>query len=70
MDTTWRDSLQHILTTRMRTEELTNSTNSTNQDPKDSFSIKMWGGATFDVTTHFLQKRPWERLKTLRDKVR
>jgi pyruvate carboxylase len=33
------------------------------------FSIEMWGGATFDVAYRFLYEDPWERLKTLREKV-
>eukprot|EP01031_Cornospumella_fuschlensis_P002913 gene2913-3639_t len=33
------------------------------------FSLEMWGGATFDVTMRFLREDPWERLRTIREKV-
>ena len=33
---------------------------------KDSFSLEMWGGATFDVAYNFLKENPWERLERLR----
>jgi len=29
-------------------------------------SIEVWGGATFDVTTRFLNEDPWDRLRTLK----
>ena len=32
---------------------------------KDSFSLEMWGGATFDVAYNFLKENPWERLENL-----
>ena len=33
------------------------------------FSLECWGGATFDVSMRFLKECPWERLRTLREKV-
>lgn len=36
---------------------------------KDSFSLEMWGGATFDVAFNFLKENPWERLERLRKAV-
>ena len=31
------------------------------------FSLKMWGGATFDVALRFLHECPWQRLQALRE---
>ena len=36
---------------------------------KDSFSLEMWGGATFDVAYNFLKENPWERLERLRKAI-
>src|SRR4029078_13316384 len=33
------------------------------------FSLEMWGGATFDTAMRFLNEDPWERLRSLREKV-
>ena len=35
----------------------------------DLFSLEMWGGATFDTSMRFLQEDPWERLRSLRQRV-
>ncbi|MGT0244267.1 hypothetical protein ACVNP1_12625 [Staphylococcus aureus] len=32
-------------------------------------SLKMWGGATFDVAYNFLEENPWERLERLRKAI-
>ena len=68
-DTNWRDSRQYILATRMINQYLANAANFTNLSLRKSFSLNMWGGATFNVDMHFLNEYPWERLKTLREKV-
>jgi pyruvate carboxylase subunit B len=34
------------------------------------FSLEVWGGATFDTCIRFLNEDPWERLRSLREKVR
>jgi pyruvate carboxylase subunit B len=34
------------------------------------FSLEVWGGATFDSCIRFLNEDPWERLKTIRQKVK
>ena len=36
---------------------------------KDSFSLEMWGGATFDVAYNFLKENPWARLERLRKSI-
>jgi pyruvate carboxylase len=69
MDTTWRDAHQSLLATRMRTQELINCADYTNDVLSNAFALEMWGGATFDVTMNFLRECPWQRLETLREKV-
>lgn len=68
-DTTWRDAHQSLLATRMRTQELANCAEATNEALANAFSLEMWGGATFDVAMRFLHECPWRRLETLREKV-
>ena len=36
---------------------------------EESFSLEMWGGATFDTAYRFLGESPWERLDVLREKI-
>jgi pyruvate carboxylase len=69
MDTTWRDAHQSLLATRMRTQELVNCAEYTNDALSNAFSLEMWGGATFDVAMRFLNECPWERLEKLREKT-
>jgi pyruvate carboxylase subunit B len=33
------------------------------------YSVEMWGGATFDVMTRFLNEDPWERVRVLKEKM-
>ena len=68
-DTTWRNDHQSILTTRMRTQEITNADNFTNLSLMYAFSLEMWFGVTFDFKMCFLHKFSWKRLETLREKV-
>ena len=53
----------------MRTQELTNAANVANLALSYALSLEMWGGATSNVAMLFLYRFPWERLKTLREKV-
>lgn len=69
MDTTWRDAHQSLLATRMRTQDLVNCAEATNEALANAFSLEMWGGATFDVAMRFLHECPWKRLESLREKV-
>lgn len=66
-DTTWRDAHQSLLATRMRTQELLNCAEYTNDALSNAFSVEMWGGATFDVAMRFLHECPWSRLEKLRE---
>jgi len=35
-------------------------------DKAGFYSVEVWGGATFDVTTRFLNEDPWERVRVLK----
>ena len=63
-DTTFRDAHQSSLATRMRMEDMLPIAEE--MDSAGFHSLEVWGGATFDVTTRFLNEDPWERLKTLK----
>lgn len=68
-DTTFRDAHQSLLATRVRTKDMMNIASKTADVMKDSFSLEMWGGATFDVAYNFLKENPWERLERLRKAI-
>ncbi|MBC3105856.1 pyruvate carboxylase [Staphylococcus haemolyticus] len=68
-DTTFRDAHQSLLATRVRTKDMMNIASKTAKVFKDSFSLEMWGGATFDVAYNFLKENPWERLERLRKAI-
>lgn len=68
-DTTFRDAHQSLLATRVRTKDMMNIASKTAEVFKDSFSLEMWGGATFDVAYNFLKENPWERLERLRKAI-
>ncbi|MCF6308286.1 MAG: pyruvate carboxylase [Flavobacteriaceae bacterium] len=65
-DTTIRDAHQSLLATRMRTYDMLKVAESFAKNHANTFSIEMWGGATFDVCLRFLQESPWSRLRELR----
>jgi pyruvate carboxylase len=69
MDTTWRDAHQSLLATRVRTIDLVNIAPQTSHALANSYSLEMWGGATFDVAMRFLYEDPWDRLRKLRELV-
>ncbi len=68
MDTTLRDAHQSLLATRMKTSEMTPVLEEMDQVGYHAF--EMWGGATFDSCMRYLDEDPWERLKTIRKKVK
>ena len=59
-DLTLRDGHQSLLATRMRTEDILEM--APGLDKAGFHSLEVWGGATFDVPTRFLNEDPWERL--------
>ena len=68
-DTTMRDAHQSLLATRMRTYDMVAIADAVARLTPDLFSLEMWGGATFDVTMRFLREDPWERLRSIRERV-
>ncbi len=58
-DVTLRDGHQSSLATRMRTEDMEEIAEEMNK--AGFYSMEVWGGATFDVATRFLNEDPWER---------
>jgi pyruvate carboxylase len=65
-DTTLRDAHQSLLATRMRTIDMLKVTESFAKNHPNTFSLEMWGGATFDVCLRFLHENPWRRLREIR----
>ena len=63
-DLTLRDGHQSLLATRMRTEDMEPIAPEMNK--AGFYSMEVWGGATFDVPTRFLNEDPWHRLRTLK----
>jgi pyruvate carboxylase subunit B len=67
-DTTLRDAHQSLIATRMRTKDMLPIAEQL--DKVGFFSLEMWGGATFDTCIRFLNEDPWDRLKSLREKIK
>lgn len=65
-DTTMRDAHQSLLATRMRTYDMLAVAESYAKNHPQTFSMEVWGGATFDVCLRFLYENPWKRLAELR----
>ena len=63
-DVTFRDGHQSSLATRLRTEDM--EPIAAEMDKAGFYSMEVWGGATFDVTTRFLNEDPWERIRILK----
>ena len=63
-DVTFRDGHQSSLATRMRTEDMVGIAEEMNK--AGFYSMEVWGGATFDVPTRFLNEDPWERPRILK----
>lgn len=65
-DTTMRDAHQSLLATRMRTHDMLKVAGHFARAFPQTFSMEVWGGATFDVCMRFLNEDPWSRLDALR----
>ncbi|MDX1904931.1 MAG: pyruvate carboxylase [Thermonemataceae bacterium] len=65
-DTTLRDGHQSLLATRMRTIDMLPYAEMMSYNFPQTFSLEMWGGATFDVALRFLKECPWKRLQNIR----
>ncbi|OZV67508.1 pyruvate carboxylase [Winogradskyella aurantia] len=68
-DTTMRDAHQSLLATRMRTYDMLKVAESFAKNHPNTFSMEVWGGATFDVCLRFLHESPWTRLRELRKAI-
>ncbi len=68
-DTTMRDAHQSLLATRMRTRDMLKVAKSFAIAFPQTFSMEVWGGATFDVCMRFLNEDPWRRLEALRGAI-
>ncbi|MBN4085399.1 pyruvate carboxylase [Flavobacteriaceae bacterium AH-315-B10] len=68
-DTTMRDAHQSLLATRMRTFDMLKVAESFAKNHPNTFSVEVWGGATFDVCLRFLHESPWTRLRELRKAI-
>ncbi len=60
-DLTFRDGHQSLFATRVRTADLEPIAAEMNK--AGFWSMEVWGGATFDVMTRFLNEDPWERIR-------
>ena len=68
-DTTLRDAHQSLLATRLRTIDMLKVADRYARQHPQTFSLEVWGGATFDVALRFLHEDPWARLTRLREAV-
>lgn len=68
-DTTLRDAHQSLLATRMRTIDMLKPAEAFAHLFPQTFSMEVWGGATFDVCLRFLHEDPWKRLEKIREAV-
>lgn len=68
-DTTLRDAHQSLLATRVRTADMLRAAEGFARHHSQTFSMEVWGGATFDVCLRFQQEDPWQRLAKIRKAV-
>ena len=66
-DLTLRDGHQSLFATRMKTDDMLPIAGK--MDSIGFYSMEVWGGATFDVMTRFLNENPWDRVKLLKEKM-
>ena len=63
-DTTFRDAHQSLLATRLEMADMEPVASA--MDAIGYHSMEVWGGATFDAATRFLDEDPWDRLRTFK----
>ena len=66
-ETVLRDSHQSLLATRMKIEDMIPAMEML--DEVGYWSLEVWGGATFDACMRFLNEDPWERLRTMKQRM-
>jgi pyruvate carboxylase subunit B len=64
---TLRVGQQSLFATRMKTSDMLPIADK--MDAIGFYSMEIWGGATFDVMTRFLNEDPWNRVKLLKEKM-
>src|SRR5690554_380430 len=67
-DLSFRDGHQSIYATRGRTEDMLPMAEM--MDKVGFYSMEIWGGATFDTMTRYLNEDPWERIRTLKKHIK
>ncbi|MBE6035672.1 MAG: oxaloacetate decarboxylase subunit alpha [Clostridiales bacterium] len=67
-ETVLRDGQQSLMATRMKTDEMIPILEV--MDSVGYHAIEMWGGATYDSCLRFLDEDPWERLRSIRKRVK
>lgn len=67
-ETILRDAQQSLIATRMTTNEMLPILDKL--DNVGFYSLECWGGATFDSCLRFLDEDPWQRLRTIKDRVK
>ncbi|HNX00900.1 MAG TPA: pyruvate carboxylase subunit B [Candidatus Cloacimonadota bacterium] len=67
-DLTFRDGHQSLFATRGRTEDML--VVAEQMDKVGFYSMEVWGGATFDTMTRYLNEDPWERIRVLKKHIR
>lgn len=67
-ETILRDAHQSLIATRMKTEDMIPILEK--MDQVGYHSIECWGGATYDASLRFLNEDPWQRLRTLRRRIK
>ena len=68
-DTTFRDAHQSLFATRLRSYDMIAVADAVARRTPNLFSLELWGGATFDTAMRFLHEDPWQRLRTLRERI-
>ena len=68
-DTTFRDAHQSLFATRLRGYDMLAVADAVARRTPDLYSMEMWGGATFDTAMRFLHEDPWQRLRSLRERI-
>ena len=66
-DLTLRDGHQSLLATRLRTKDMLPIADKIDQ--VGFWAVEMWGGATFDAAMRFLDEDPWERIRSLKERM-
>ncbi len=67
-ETVLRDANQSLMATRLPEEDFDAILQT--MDQAGYASIECWGGATFDSCLRYLNEDPWQRLRTIRSKVK